>query len=66
MKERIPYTVVTHKMDPMCVDFLNSLWRDWRGSGRSEDRLDKPEWLDRFLSKWGLEVDDPNLPPGTP
>lgn len=51
-------------MDPMCVDFLNSLWRDWRGSGRSEDRLDQPEWLDQFLSKWGLEVDDPNPPPG--
>lgn len=38
-------------------DFINSEWHDWRGSGRSEDRLDKPEWLDQWLKNYHLKVD---------
>lgn len=34
---------------------MNSDWRDWRGSGRTEDRLDNPEWLRAFLTRWGLD-----------
>ncbi len=47
-------------MEHLCLDFLNSDWRDWRGSGRREDRLDKPEWLEDFLRRWGLTAP---LPP---
>ncbi|MCM3628405.1 CGNR zinc finger domain-containing protein [Paenibacillus glycanilyticus] len=31
-------------------DFLKSDYHDWRGSGHSEDRLDKPGWLPQLLS----------------
>lgn len=48
-------------MEFLCFDFLNSDWRDWRGTGRREDRLDKQEWLQQFLQVWGLEAP---LPPG--
>ncbi len=43
-------------VDFLCLDFLNSYWRDWRGSGRQEDRLDKAEWMQQFLQQWGLEA----------
>lgn len=33
-------------------DFINSNWHDWRGSGRSEDRLDQEQWL-----RWFMEQD---------
>jgi predicted RNA-binding Zn ribbon-like protein len=43
------------------ADLLNSDWRDYRGSGRTEDRLDNENWLRKFLSRWegtdGLEAD---------
>ncbi|WP_426454804.1 CGNR zinc finger domain-containing protein [Paenibacillus sp. S-38] len=35
-------------------DFLNSEWHDWRGSGRSEDRLEQPEWIRQWLDGHGL------------
>ncbi|MDF2670888.1 MAG: zf-CGNR multi-domain protein [Paenibacillus sp.] len=31
-------------------DFLKSDYHDWRGSGHSEDRLDKPGWLEQLLA----------------
>lgn len=40
----------------LCIDFLNSDWRDWRGSGRRENRLEKAEWLEQFLQQWGLQA----------
>jgi predicted RNA-binding Zn ribbon-like protein len=46
-------------MDFLCIDFLNSDWRDWRGTGRKEDRLNKPEWLEEFLEKWNLQASLP-------
>jgi predicted RNA-binding Zn ribbon-like protein len=51
-------------MDFLCLDFLNSDWRDWRGTGRGEDRLDKQDWVERFLQDWGLEAPVP-LDPDT-
>lgn len=42
-------------MDVVCLDFLNSEFRDFRGRW-SEDRLLKPEWLDQFLTRWNLQV----------
>lgn len=38
------------------VDFMNSEWHDWRGSGKSEDRLYKPEWLQQWLTEHQLIV----------
>jgi predicted RNA-binding Zn ribbon-like protein len=49
-------------MDILCLDFLNSDWRDWRGTGRREDRLDKQEWFEQFLQDWGLEAPMPPDP----
>lgn len=36
------------------MDFVNSIWRDWRGGGGSEDRLENAEWLQGFIAKWNL------------
>lgn len=41
-------------MEAPVFDFLNSQWRDWRGSGRQADLLDRPEWWAEFLARWGL------------
>jgi len=41
------------------MDFLNSDWRDWRGSGRKEDRLDRQGWLESFCVQWKLEAPFP-------
>lgn len=49
-------------MEFLCLDFLNSDWRDWRGSGRRADRLDDPEWLEGFLRQWGLAAPVPPDP----
>jgi predicted RNA-binding Zn ribbon-like protein len=38
------------------IDLLNSDWHDHRGTGAREDRLDNPSWLERYLSRWGLDV----------
>lgn len=46
-------------MDLPWTDFINSFWRDWRGSGRSEDRLDREDWLRAFLETWDLPAADP-------
>ncbi|HWI60966.1 MAG TPA: CGNR zinc finger domain-containing protein [Symbiobacteriaceae bacterium] len=43
-------------MDLLWTSFINSHWHDWRGSGKSEDRLDKPDWIARFLTHWQLPV----------
>lgn len=49
-------------MDLLWTDFLNSMWHDWRGSGRSEDRLEKPAWLERFTATWNLNAPLPLQP----
>lgn len=46
-------------METLWSDFLNSEWHDWRGSGRSEDRLEKPAWQERLLSDWLLTAPVP-------
>ncbi|NPV69550.1 MAG: hypothetical protein HPY55_02745 [Firmicutes bacterium] len=43
-------------MDIAAIDLLNSDWHDYRGSGRRVDRLDDPEWLKIFVSRWGLDA----------
>lgn len=47
-------------MEELWVDFVNSEWHDWKGSGASEDRLDKPEWLDGLLARHGLPAFAPD------
>lgn len=49
-------------MDLLWTDFLNSMWHDWRGSGRSEDRLYNPEWLEEFTKEWQLHSPIPAKP----
>jgi predicted RNA-binding Zn ribbon-like protein len=46
-------------MDMMCLDFLNSEWRDFRGRWVN-DRLQQPEWIQEFLKRWDILM--PNAP----
>jgi len=46
----------------ICLDFINSDCRDWRGSGQRDDRLGKPEWWQYFSTKWELKVPLPTDP----
>lgn len=39
------------------LDLLNSDWHDYRGSGKREDRLEGPRWLEGYLGRW---VSDPD------
>ncbi len=43
-------------MDSICIDFINSEFRDFRGRWVRDDLL-QPGWLEQFLVKWGLQVD---------
>jgi predicted RNA-binding Zn ribbon-like protein len=43
-------------MDTICLDFINSEFRDFRGRWVRDD-LQQPGWLEQFLVKWGLQVD---------
>jgi len=45
-------------MDTICLDFINSEFRDFRGRWVRDD-LQRPGWLEQFLVKWGLQVDRP-------
>jgi predicted RNA-binding Zn ribbon-like protein len=45
-------------MDTIYLDFINSEFRDFRGRWVRDD-LQQPGWLEQFLVKWGLQVDDP-------
>ena len=45
-------------MDAICIDFINSEFRDFRGRWVRDD-LQQPRWMEQFLTKWGLQVDDP-------
>jgi predicted RNA-binding Zn ribbon-like protein len=45
-------------MDASCIDFINSEFRDFRGRWVRDD-LQQPDWLERFLTRWGLEVVSP-------
>lgn len=38
------------------IDFLNSYWHDWRGSGQTRERLEDPEALLKFLERWQLDA----------
>ncbi|GHO42852.1 CGNR zinc finger domain-containing protein [Ktedonospora formicarum] len=44
-------------METLVLDFLNSDWHDYRGSGRSEDYFLRVDWRKQFLANWHLDVD---------
>lgn len=44
-------------MDALYLDFVNSEFRDFRGRWVRDD-LQQTEWLETFLLKWGLQVDE--------
>lgn len=46
-------------MEALCLDFLNSDWRDYRGSGRHEDHLEQAAWVEGFLRRWDLPALSP-------
>ncbi|MDQ6660902.1 MAG: CGNR zinc finger domain-containing protein [Chloroflexota bacterium] len=46
-------------MDALCLDILNSDWHDYRGTGKDEDRLLKPGWLEQLVARWDLSVAHP-------
>jgi predicted RNA-binding Zn ribbon-like protein len=45
-------------MDAICVDFINSEFRDFRGRWVRDDLL-QPGWLEQFLIRWKLPVETP-------
>lgn len=45
-------------MDLLCLDFVNSVFRDFRGRW-VRDNLQNPEWFAQFLHKWHLAVEQP-------
>lgn len=38
----------------ICLDIINTMWYDYRGTGKSEDRLENPEWMKLFITDWGM------------
>ncbi len=49
-------------MDVLCLDFLNSEFRDFRGRW-VKDQLLEAEWLENFLIRWNLQPQSPSEPP---
>jgi predicted RNA-binding Zn ribbon-like protein len=45
-------------MDALCIQFINSEFRDFRGRWIRDDLL-QPGWLEQFLVKWQLQVEAP-------
>jgi predicted RNA-binding Zn ribbon-like protein len=45
-------------MDALCLQFINSEFRDFRGRWVRDDLL-QPVWLEQFLVRWELQVEDP-------
>jgi predicted RNA-binding Zn ribbon-like protein len=45
-------------MDALCLHFINSEFRDFRGRWVRDD-LQQPGWLEQFLVKWELQVENP-------
>jgi len=45
-------------MDALCLNFINSEFRDFRGRWVRDDLL-REDWREQFLARWGLQVDNP-------
>lgn len=51
-------------MNNLWLDLLNSDYHDYKGGGKHEDRLENPQWLQKFLGNWDIvqaEVDYPKI-----
>jgi predicted RNA-binding Zn ribbon-like protein len=46
-------------MENICFEFLNSRQREYPGGRLIEDLLEQPQWVEQFLAKWDLQVDQP-------
>lgn|SRR5689334_7943424 len=55
--------IPTEPSDFACIDFINSTFSDYLGSGESTDRLRSPEWLEWFLGRYELVPDGLGAPP---
>jgi predicted RNA-binding Zn ribbon-like protein len=44
------------------LDFLNTDYHDWRGTGKDEDRLERTDMVQRLLDTWRLSAP---IPPST-
>ncbi len=38
----------------ICLDVINTMWYDYRGTGKSEDRLTNPKWVAYFMKDWDI------------
>lgn len=56
---RRPAPLPAHWSDHPCLDLVNSRWQDHLGSGESFDRLQRPEWREALLARWGLRLAEP-------
>lgn len=45
-------------MELLCLDFVNSMFRDFRGRWERDDLLN-PVWLTDFLTRWQLQIKQP-------
>lgn len=45
-------------MDALCIDFINSEFRDFRGRWARDD-LQQPGWLEKFLASRDIKVETP-------
>lgn len=45
-------------MNALCLQFINSEFRDFRGRWVRDDLL-QPGWLEQFLVTWELQIEDP-------
>ena len=43
-------------MEMLCLDVLHSDWHDYKGTGKDEDRLLKPEWWEQLVARWSFPV----------
>ena len=43
-----------------CLDFVNSLMSDHRGTGKVYDHMPLPGWQNAFLALWKMSLDDPS------
>jgi predicted RNA-binding Zn ribbon-like protein len=50
-------------LDMLWLDFLNTDYHDWRGTGKDEDRLERADMVKRLLDTWQLSAPIPPSPP---